>query len=390
MANKRDYYEVLGVGRNASTDEIKKAYRKVAMKYHPDRNPGDAESEEMFKEASEAYEVLSDADKKARYDQFGHQAFAPGGGGFGSGFGGGFHDASDIFEQVFGGGFNINDLFGGGGGRGRSRGPSRGADLRYDLDVDFEEAALGSHRTITLPVNEPCGHCSGSGAEPGTSKTTCSTCFGRGQVTTGGGFIQFSQTCPTCGGGGEMLDTPCRECQGTGNTKSRQKIKLKIPAGVESGSRQRLPGKGEAGGRGGPPGDLFIVFHVRDHDLFKRSDLTIYCEVPVPFHLAMLGGEIEVPTIHGGAKLKIPAGTESGQVFRLKGQGIVDKAHGGGKGDQHVMIKIEVPARLSGKERKKMEQLCGYLHDNHFEETAKLKKAARKFYDRKRHLEEDA
>jgi molecular chaperone DnaJ len=389
MAAKRDYYEILGVSKNASADEIKKAYRKVAMKYHPDRNPGDHEAEEKFKEAGEAYEVLSDTDKKARYDQFGHQAFAPGGG-FGSGFGGGFHDASDIFEQVFGGGFNINDLFGGGGGRRRSNGPARGSDLRYDLDVDFEEAALGSRRTLTLPVAKACGHCSGSGAEPGTSKSTCPTCHGRGQVTAGGGFIQFSQTCPSCGGAGETISNPCRECNGAGSVKERKTIKLRIPAGVESGSRQRLPGKGEAGARGGPAGDLFIVFHVRDHEFFKRNELNIYCEVPVPFNIAMLGGEIEVPTIHGGAKLKIPAGTESGKIFRLRGQGVVDAAHGQGKGDQNVMVKVEVPARLSGKEKKAMQQLCDLLHESHFEETARMKKMAATFYERKRKLEAES
>ena len=256
--------------------------------------------------------------------------------------------------------------------------------------MDFEEAALGSHRTLTLPVSQACSRCSGSGAEPGTSKSTCPTCRGQGQVTSGGGFIQFSQTCPTCGGAGETISSPCRECNGAGSVKERKKIKLRIPAGVESGSRQRLPGKGEAGVRGGPAGDLFIVFHVRDHELFKRSDLDIYCEVPVPFHIAMLGGEIQVPTIHGEVKLKIPAGTESGKIFRLRGQGVIDAAHGHGKGDQHVQVKTEVPARLSGKEKKAMQQLCEMLHDNHFEETARLKKQAEKFYERKRKLEADA
>jgi molecular chaperone DnaJ len=213
---------------------------------------------------------------------------------------------------------------------------------------------------------------------------------GRGQVTAGGGFIQFSQTCPSCGGAGEAITSPCRECKGAGSVKERKTIKLKIPAGVESGSRQRLAGKGESGARGGPAGDLFIVFHVRDHDFFKRNDLDIYCEVPVPFNIAMLGGEIEVPTIHGGAKLKIPAGTESGKIFRLRGQGVIDAAHGQGKGDQNVMAKIEVPARLSGKEKKAMQELCGMLHDNHFEETARMKKMAATFYDRKRKLETDS
>jgi molecular chaperone DnaJ len=382
MAEKRDYYEILGVDRSASAEAIKKAYRKVAMKYHPDKNPGDQVAEDKFKEASEAYEVLSDAEKKQRYDQFGHQAFGPGSGGFG----GGFHDASDIFEQVFGGGFNINDLFGGGGGRSRG-GAARGADLRYDLEVDFEEAALGSSRTLTLPVSTPCEACSGSGAEPGTSKQTCPTCGGRGQVSSGGGFIQFSQTCPTCGGTGEIIPTPCRVCNGTGYVKERTKVKLKIPAGVESGSRQRLAGKGEAGARGGPAGDLFIVFHVQDHAFFRRNNLDILLEVPVPFHIAMLGGDIQVPTLHGDARLKIPAGTQNGKLFRLRGQGIQDQAHGHGKGDQHVMVNIEVPAKLSGKEKKAMEKLISSLHENHFEETMKLQKETKKFYERKRKLD---
>ncbi len=388
MAEKRDYYEVLGVDRSASDDVIKKAYRKVAMKYHPDRNPGDQAAEEKFKEASEAYEVLSDGSKKARYDQYGHQAFGAGAGGFGGG--GGFHDASDIFEQVFGGGgFNINDLFGGGGGGRRRGGPARGSDLRYDLDVDFEEAALGSSRTLTLPVSTTCGRCSGNGAEPGTSRSTCGTCGGRGQVSSGSGFIQFSQTCPACGGAGETIANPCRECKGVGSVKERTKLKLKIPAGVESGSRQRLAGKGEAGSRGGPTGDLFIVFHVKDHAFFRRNNLDILLEVPVPFYVAMLGGEIMVPTLHGDARLKIPAGTQNGKMFRLKGQGIVDQAHGHGKGDQHVMVNIEVPAKLSGKEKKAMEKLCSSLHENHFEESVRLRKDAERFYERKRKLESD-
>jgi len=389
MAKKRDYYEVLGVSKNASADEIKKAYRKVAMKYHPDRNPGDKEAEEKFKEASEAYEVLSDPEKRARYDQFGHQAFAPGGG-FSGGFTGGFHDPFDIFEQVFGGGFNINDLFGSGSSRRRNRrGPIRGSDLRYDLEIDFEEAALGSHRTITLPVSETCPRCFGSGAEPGTSRTICPTCHGTGQVTSGGGFIQFTQTCPTCGGAGETISTPCNRCGGSGSIKTRQKLKLRIPAGIESGSRQRLPGKGEAGKNGGSNGDLFIVFHVRDHEFFKRDGLDIYCEVPLPFHIAMLGGEIEVPTIHGYVKLKIPPGTENGKVFRLRGQGIVDAAHGQGRGHQNVMVKIEIPTRLSYKEKRKMQELCDYLHENHFEQTIRMKKIAAKFYERKQKLESE-
>ena len=325
MAEKRDYYEVLGVSRSTSPEEIKKAYRKVAMKYHPDQNEGDSVAEEKFKEASEAYEVLSDPAKKQRYDQFGHQAFN-GSGGFGGGFGGGFSNANDIFEQFSFSG-DLGDIFSDmlNGGR-RRNGPVRGAHLRYNLEVDFEEAVLGSTRTLTL-----------NSKDSGT----------------------------------------------------REKIKLKIPAGVESGSRQRLAGKGEPGARGGPAGDLFIVFHVRDHAFFRRNNLDILLEVPVPFYIAMLGGEIHVPTLYGEVKLKIPAGTQNGKMFRLKGQGIKDQAHGYGKGDQHVMVNIEVPAKLSGKERKAMEKACTSLHENHFQESVRLQKDASRFYERKQKLEND-
>lgn len=381
MSDKRDYYEVLGVNPSASADEIKKAYRKVAMKYHPDQNAGDSVAEEKFKEAAEAYEVLSDSEKKNRYDQYGHQAFSGSGG-----FGGGFNNASDIFEQVFGGGSIFSDLFGGGRQRG---GPARGADLRYDLDVDFEEAALGSSRTLTLPVSSPCSECKGSGSEPGTSKVTCETCGGRGQVTSGGGFIQFSQTCPTCSGIGERISNPCKKCKGNGYVKERKKLKLKIPSGIESGSRQRIAGKGESGVQGGPAGDLFVVFNVREHEFFNRENLDIIIKAPVPFHIALLGGEILVPTLHGDASLKLKPGTKNGQIFRLRGQGIIDKAHGYGKGDQHVIIDIEIPSKLSGKDKKAIEKACSGLDEKFFEDSEKLRKDAHSFYNRIKKLEKD-
>ena len=320
MANKRDYYDVLGVNRSASDDEIKKSYRKIAMKYHPDQNPGDTVAEEKFKEAAEAYEILSDSQKKAQYDQFGHQAFGAGAQGFG-----GFGNANDIFEQFSFSG-DLGDIFSEmfNGGRRRS-GPVRGAHLRYNLEVDFEEAALGSSRTLTL----------------------------------------------------------------NDENNNKQKIKLKIPAGVESGSRQRLAGKGESGLRGGPPGDLFIVFQVREHTFFRRNNLDILLEVPVPFYTAILGGEIDVPTLHGDVRLKVPAGTQNGKMFRLRGQGIKDEAHGYGNGDQHVMVNIEVPAKLSGKEKKALEKVCSSLNKNSFQESIQLQKDKEQFYKRKKKLEND-
>jgi len=391
---KRDYYEVLGIAKGASAEEIKKAYRKMAVQYHPDKNPGDKASEEKFKEVSEAYEVLSDTSKRQQYDQFGHAAFGAGrgggGGGYG-GFGGGgidLEEALRTFMGAAGGGGSIFENFFGGGERAHNpNAPQEGADLRFDLEIDFEEAVLGSSREIRINVNETCDRCKGGGAEPGSGRKTCSTCRGAGQVVSGGGFIQFRQTCPTCRGAGQVIEKPCTACHGQGLVRNKRTIDVKIPAGVETGSRLRIAGKGEGGLRGGPAGDLYIVLHVREHEFFKRNDLDIVCEVPVPFHIATLGGEVHVPTIHGGAELKIPAGTENGKVFRMKGKGITSPRYG--TGDQHVVVQIEIPQDLSGKEKKKLEEAVAILNEKHFPLMQKMKKAAEKFYEHKRALEKE-
>ncbi|HNX53091.1 MAG TPA: DnaJ C-terminal domain-containing protein, partial [Pontiellaceae bacterium] len=263
--------------------------------------------------------------------------------------------------------------------------PQEGADLRFDLDIDFEEAVLGSSREIRINVNETCERCKGSGAEPGSGRKTCSTCRGSGQVVSGGGFIQFRQTCPACRGAGQVIEKPCTACHGQGLVRNKRTIDVKIPAGVETGSRLRIAGKGEGGLRGGPAGDLYIVLHVREHEFFKRNDLDIVCEIPVPFHIAALGGEVPVPTIHGGAELKIPAGTESGKVFRMKGKGISSPRYG--TGDQHVVVQIEIPQGLGSKEKKKLQEAAEMLNEKHFPLRQKMHKAAEKFYERKRILE---
>jgi molecular chaperone DnaJ len=398
-SEKQDYYELLGIAKGAEADEIKKAYRKMAVKYHPDKNPGDKASEEKFKEVSEAYEVLSDAGKRQQYDQFGHAAFGAGrgrGGGGGGGFGGGgggfggidLEEALRTFMGASGGGGGsiFENFFGGGGGRSRNpNAPQQGSDLRFDLNIDFEEAVLGSHREIRINVNETCGGCKGTGAERGSGKRTCSACGGAGQVISGGGFVQFRQTCPTCQGAGEVIEKPCSKCHGQGLIRNKRTIDVKIPGGVETGSRLRVAGRGEGGRRGGPAGDLYIVLHVHDHEFFKRNDLDIVCEVPVPFQTAMLGGEVQVPTIHGNADLKIPAGTESGKIFRLRGKGIVSPRYG--SGDQHIVIQIEIPQGLSGKEKKKLQEAAGILNDKHFPLTQKMRKAAETFYAHKKALE---
>lgn len=390
--NKRDYYEVLGVGRTASDDEIKKAYRKMAVKYHPDKNPGDVEAEEKFKEATEAYEVLSDPQKRQKFDQFGHQAFGPGSGG---GFGGGGFEGIDLEEALrtfmgaFGGGGGgrgsiFDDFFGGGMGGGRSgRGAAnRGNDLRFDLEIDFEEAVFGSQRDLKFNVMGECAKCKGSGAASGSKRETCSQCKGTGQTISSNGFFHVRQACSSCGGTGEILRNPCRECRGSGRVKERRTITLKIPAGVETGSRLRVSGKGESGIHGGPSGDLYVVLHVREHPLFKRRDEDIFIEVPVPFHVAALGGEIEVPTIHGLAKLKIPAATESGKVFRMRGRGL--KGVGTfGNGDQHCVVMVETPERLSSKQRKALEEFAQQLNDDNHPVRQKVHKRAQEFYKRR-------
>lgn len=340
---KRDYYEVLGVAKSASDQEIKQAYRKLARQYHPDVNPGDKEAEGKFKETAEAYEVLSDSDKRARYDQLGHAGMDPNqAGGFGGGDFGGF---GDIFDMFFGGN--------GGGGQ-RRNAPTRGNDLRYDMTITFEEAAFGTEKEIQIPRHETCNECHGSGAEAGTHPTTCSQCQGTGQVKatqrTPFGAIQTARTCPTCNGEGQTISTPCKTCNGKGLTRNIKTVKVSVPPGSEEGLNLRYSGTGEAGLRGGPSGDLYVVLRVKSHKFFEREGNDVYCEIPITFVQAALGTEINIPTLDGQVKMKIPEGTQTATVFRLKGHGIPYR-RGSGRGDQHVRVLVATPTKLTDKQK---------------------------------------
>lgn len=390
MAAKKDYYELLGVGRTASVEDIKKSYRKLAMKYHPDRNAGDKAAENMFKEVSEAYEVLSDSAKREQYDRYGHDglkaAFGPGGFDFSRDF---THasDLQDVLGSIFGeGGGFFDELFGGGGRRQSRSGPMRGADLRFDLEIDLEEAIFGSEREVTLPISEECDTCHGAGVKTESGKQTCRHCGGRGAVVSGGGFFQVRQTCPVCGGTGTIVTNPCAKCGGSGREKARKRISLRIPRGVETGSRLRLSGKGEGGGKGGPAGDLYVILHVREHDLFKRHGDDLVCEMPVPFHIAALGGEISVPTAEGNAKLKIEAGAESGKVYRLRGKG-VPNVDDRGRGDLHVQIHVEVPVNLTAQQKKALKDFTAEASAANFPASVEFDSRAEKFFGRKSVME---
>jgi molecular chaperone DnaJ len=339
--SKRDYYEVLGVNRDAGDDEIKKAYRKLAMKHHPDRNPDNKDAEEKFKEAKEAYEMLSDPQKKAAYDRYGHAGVDPS---MGAGPGAqGFDGFSDAFGDIFG------DLFGSGGRGGRSN-VYRGADLRYNLEITLEEAARGAEKTIRIPTAEECGTCHGSGAKPGTQPKPCPTCNGHGQVRVQQGFFSIQQTCPKCHGSGKIIPEPCRDCGGAGRVKKQKTLEVKIPAGIDDGMRLRHAGHGEPGVNGGPPGDLYVEIHIRKHAVFERDHDDLHCEMPISISTAALGGEIEIPTLEGMARLKIPAETQSGKVFRLRGKGIKNvRSHA--HGDLMCHVVVETPVNLTERQR---------------------------------------
>ncbi len=338
---KRDYYEVLGLGKDASEDEIKKAYRKLAMQHHPDRNPDDAKAEEKFKDAKEAYEVLSDQEKRAAYDRFGHQAMegmagAAGGAGFGDAFG-------DIFSEIFGGGRARSNVY-------------RGADLRYNLEISLEEAARGTETKIRIPTLETCEPCSGTGAKPGTEPITCPTCQGQGQVRIQQGFFSLQQTCPRCGGTGKVVRDACIACSGAGRVKKQKTLSVKIPGGVDEGDRIRLTGEGEAGVNGGPPGDLYVVVRLRPHSVFQREENDLHCEMPISFTAAALGGEIDIPTLDGSAKIKIPAETQSGKVFRLRGKGIKG-VRSNTFGDLLCHVVVETPVNLTARQKELLLEL---------------------------------
>ena len=345
---KRDFYEILGVNRDASDDEIKKAYRKLAMKHHPDRNPDNPKSEEQFKEAKEAYEMLSDSQKRAAYDQYGHAGVDPQSG-MGGGFGGGagFGDAfSDIFGDIFGGR--------GGGGGGRSN-VYRGADLRYNLEISLEDAARGAETKIRIPTMDECEPCGGSGAKKGTEAKTCPTCNGHGQVRMQQGFFSIQQTCPKCHGTGRYIPTPCPSCHGAGRIKSHKTLSIKIPSGIDEGDRIRLTGEGEHGVNGGPAGDLYVQIHLKEHGVFTRDHDDLHCEMPISFTIAALGGEIEIPTLDGAARLKISPETQSGKVFRLRGKGIKG-IRSVSRGDLMCHVVVETPVNLTAKQKELLKE----------------------------------
>ena len=363
--SKRDYYEVLGVSRSASDGEIKSAYRKLAVKYHPDKNPGDHAAEEMFKEAAEAYAVLCDSEKRSLYDRFGHAGLkgaGAGGAGFDPSVFAEFGDFADILGNMFG----FGDLF---GGR-RRGGPQRGADLRYDLEITFEEAARGTETTIQIPRQEPCDACRGTGAAPGSSPTTCPMCRGVGQVRRQQGFFTLATTCPQCRGNGQIIAKPCTTCSGDGRVQRERKLTVKIPPGIATGQQLRLQGEGEAGGAGGPAGHLYVVVHVHEHEFFRRDGNNLFCEVPVNFTTVALGGEIVVPTLDGAETVKIDEGTQTGTTLRLRHKGMPDVS-GRGRGDLFATIQVRTPKKLTKDQRRLLEDLSKALPKERFEPRAR-------------------
>ena len=375
--SKRDYYETLGVSNSAEEKEIKKAYKKLAMKYHPDRTAGDKAKEETFKEIKEAYEILKDDQKRAAYDQYGHAAFEQGGHGGGGGFGGGGggfgQDFGDIFGDIFGGG---------GGGRGRQR-QQRGSDLRYNVDLSLEDAVKGKSLEIKVPTYVSCDPCDGSGAKPGTSAKTCSTCHGHGQVQMRQGLFAVQQTCPTCSGNGKVITDKCTSCRGQGRVEKTKTLSVKIPAGVDTGDRIRLSGEGEAGEHGAPSGDLYVQVNVRDHEIFVRDENHLYCEVPISFVTAALGGDIEVPTLGGKVKLKVPKETQTGKMFRLRGKG-VKSVRSSSTGDLMCKVVLETPVNLSGDQAdllRQLEEKMANSNKKHSPKESGFFDGVKKFFD---------
>lgn len=382
--SKRDYYEVLGVEKSADAKALKSAYRKLAMKYHPDQNPDNPEAEAKFKEVGEAYAVLSDADKRAAYDRMGHAAFEQGGMGGGQGpFGGGAGAAefADIFEQVFGDAFGMGGRGGMGGGGRRRSGPARGADLRYDLEISLEDSFSGKDTTVTVPTAMHCERCDGQGNEPGTELETCDTCGGAGRIRRSQGFFTMEQTCPQCGGRGQYVKTPCNDCDGVGRVRKNRTLNVTIPAGVEDGTRIRLAGEGEAGARGGPRGDLYIFVSVKPHEIFERDGPNLYCRTPAAMVSAALGCTIEVPTIEGGkAELKIPEGAQTGRRMRLRGKGM-PRLRGGPRGDMIVELFVETPRNLCDRQKEILKEFCELSGDNCNPDSAGFFNKVKQFWD---------
>ncbi|WP_069469783.1 molecular chaperone DnaJ [Candidatus Marithrix sp. Canyon 246] len=371
--SKRDYYQTLGVEKNVSQSELKKAYRRLAMKYHPDRNPDSQQAEEKFKEVKEAYEILTDSQKRAAYDQFGHAGVDPSmgaGGPAGGGFGG-FGDIGDIFDTVFGG-----------GARGGADRVYRGSDLRYDLKLSLEEVVFGTEVKIRIPTQASCKTCNGSGAKPGTNPETCSTCQGQGQVRVSQGFFSVQQTCPNCRGTGKLIPNPCKTCHGTGVVQEHKTLSVKVPAGVDTGDRIRLSGEGEAGVNGGPPGDLYVQINVKPHPIFVREDNHLFCEVPISMVTAALGGELEAPTLNGRVNLKIPAETQTGKLFRIRGKG-VKPVRGGTQGDLHCRVIVETPINLTSDQKELLKEFENTMSEkkHHSPKQSSWLNGVKKFFE---------